>query len=117
MPTESTTELEATVRAQQRKIEEYERWFRFLDQQNRRLERDHQKLSAIVHGSDVGIAIVDSSMNISWANEALRQPLRGGGAPGDRRRFAVLQGPLRAGGAVRELPRPGPLHHGRAGAP
>jgi PAS domain S-box-containing protein len=69
MTTESAPGMEATTRELQRKVEEYERWFRFLDGQNRVLERERQKLTAILANTDAGFAILDPSNSVVWANE------------------------------------------------
>lgn len=52
------------------KLKEYERWFRTLDNQVRILERERQKLLALVNTTDAGFLVVDSSLKITWANEA-----------------------------------------------
>ena len=49
MPVQTESVPERTLEQLQRKIEEYERWFRFLDGQNRVLERERQKLSAVLN--------------------------------------------------------------------
>jgi len=52
------------------KLKENERWFRTLDNQVRILERERQKLLALVNNTDAGYLVVDSSLKITWANEA-----------------------------------------------
>ena len=57
------------IESLERKIEEYERWFRTLDYQVRALEGERQKLSAVVNHSDSGFLVFDSSGKVVWANE------------------------------------------------
>ncbi len=45
-----------------------ERWFRNQDRQIRFLERERQKLSALVNHTDAGFLVVDSYMRVLWAN-------------------------------------------------
>ncbi len=51
------------------KVQEYERWFKTLDNQLRILERERQKLLAVVNNTDAGFLVMDSSLKITWANE------------------------------------------------
>lgn len=51
------------------KVEELERWFRIQDRQIRVLERERQKFSAVVNHTDAGFLVVDSSLQVVWANE------------------------------------------------
>ena len=62
------TQRDETVEALRRKIEEYERWFRALDVQMRVLERERQKLSAVLNHTDAAFVLVDTSLKIVWAN-------------------------------------------------
>ena len=50
------------------RIEVFERRFRLLDEQIRVLERERQKLSAVVHHTDAGFLVLDSSLRVTWAN-------------------------------------------------
>jgi PAS domain S-box-containing protein len=50
------------------RIKEFQRHFRLLDEQIRVLERERQKLSAVVHHTDAGFLLLDSSLRIAWAN-------------------------------------------------
>ncbi|HEV8375252.1 MAG TPA: PAS domain S-box protein, partial [Candidatus Polarisedimenticolia bacterium] len=50
------------------RIEAFERRFRILDEQMRVLERERQKLSAVVHHTDAGFLVLDSSLKVTWAN-------------------------------------------------
>ncbi|EQB63218.1 MAG: PAS sensor protein [candidate division Zixibacteria bacterium RBG-1] len=52
------------------KLKENERWFRTLDNQVRILERERQKLLALVNNTDAGYLVVDTSLKITWTNEA-----------------------------------------------
>ncbi len=51
------------------KVQEYKRWFKTLDNQLRILERERQKLLAVVNNTDAGFLVMDSSLQITWANE------------------------------------------------
>ena len=53
------------------RVEEYERWFRVLDDQLRILEQERQKLSAVVNHTDAGFLVVDSSLQVVWTNRIL----------------------------------------------
>jgi len=44
-----------------------ERWIRLLDAQIRLLERERQKLSAIVHHADAGFFALDRNLRLTWA--------------------------------------------------
>jgi PAS domain S-box-containing protein len=48
-----------------------------LDAQVRVLERERQKLSAVVGHGDVGFLVVDASLRIVWTNEFFSQHLKG----------------------------------------
>lgn len=57
-----------TVDALRSKVAEYERWFRFLDSQNRVLERERQKLSAVLNHTDAGFLVMDPTLRVISAN-------------------------------------------------
>jgi len=59
----------ATIESLQRKIEDYERWFKTLDQQLKSLERERQKLSAVVQYTDAGFLVLDPGLQVVWANQ------------------------------------------------
>jgi PAS domain S-box-containing protein len=63
------------------RIAEYERWVRLLDGQIRLLERERQKLAAIVNHADAGFLVFDSSLRVVWANDFCGNRLRSGAAP------------------------------------
>jgi PAS domain S-box-containing protein len=65
----------ASAPAARRPVEEYERWVRLLDAQIRVLERERQKLSAVVTHADSGFFVVDPSLRIVWANRFLERLL------------------------------------------
>ena len=50
------------------RVKEFQRHFRLLDEQIRVLERERQKLSAVVHHTDAGFLLLDSSLRVAWAN-------------------------------------------------
>src|SRR5690349_15692498 len=51
-----------------RKLEDYQRRFRLLDDQMRVLERERQKLSAVVNHTDAGFLVFDASLCVTWTN-------------------------------------------------
>lgn len=57
------------IEALRHKVEEYERWFRSLDNQVRVLERERQKFSAVVNQTDVGFFVVDAALRVVWTND------------------------------------------------
>ena len=64
------------------RLEEYERRFRTLDEQMRVLERERQKLSAIVHQTDAGFLVMDSTSSVVWANSVFARRFLEGPHPG-----------------------------------
>src|SRR5207245_7984815 len=52
----------------QQKLEDYERRFRLMDEQMRVLERERQKLSAVVNHTDAGFLTFDASLSVTWTN-------------------------------------------------
>ncbi len=67
--------------------EQYERWFRTLDDQVRVLDRERQKFAVVVQQSDACVFVADTSRAIRWTNSAMRQKCLDAGAaplqPGD----------------------------------
>ncbi len=59
-----------------RRLAEYERLVRLLDAQVHVLERERQKLSAVVGHGDVGFLVMDASLQIVWANEFFSEHLK-----------------------------------------
>ncbi len=57
----------------QRKIEDYERWFRTLDNHIRVLERERQKFSALVNYTDAGFMLLDLESKVVWTNTVFRE--------------------------------------------
>ena len=68
-----------TVEALRRKLDEYERLVRLLDAQVHVLERERQKLSAVVGHGDVGFLVLDASLQVVWANEFFARHLAADG--------------------------------------
>ena len=66
-PNNTTDDVEAL----QRKIAELERWFNSQDRQLRFLEKERQKLSALVNHADAGFLVVDSQLRVVWANKVV----------------------------------------------
>jgi hypothetical protein len=55
-----------------RKVDELERLVRIQENQIRFLERERQKLSALVNHTDAGFVIVNSHYQLAWTNNAFR---------------------------------------------
>ncbi|MBW2522770.1 MAG: PAS domain-containing protein [Deltaproteobacteria bacterium] len=73
-----TAKLEAisqTARLRQ-DLAQTKRWFNTLDSQLRVLERERQKLSAVVSQSDTLMMVLDGDLSVRWANAALGGQLR-----------------------------------------
>ena len=83
MEIQTTSDSESLVESLQRKLEEYERWFRTLDIQLRVLERERQKFSAVVNHTDAGFLVLDSSLMVVWANDVFAQRFTSGSSPAD----------------------------------
>lgn len=66
------------------RIAELERWFHRQDRQIRFLERERQKLSALVNHTDAGFVVFDAGMSVLWLNNVCRQWMSdvAGRAPG-----------------------------------
>ncbi|HKY33213.1 MAG TPA: PAS domain S-box protein [Candidatus Polarisedimenticolia bacterium] len=60
-----------------RSAEEYERWFRVLDAQIRVLERERQKLSAVMNHADAAFLVFDAALKVVWANDTAARILAG----------------------------------------
>jgi signal transduction histidine kinase len=56
------------VEALKKRIEELERWFKNQDRQILFLERERQKLSALVNHTDAGFLVIDKNLSITWRN-------------------------------------------------
>jgi signal transduction histidine kinase/CheY-like chemotaxis protein len=67
----STIQLESAD-ALKRRVEELERWFQTHDRQVRFLERERQKLSALVTHTDAGFVVFDPGMRVRWLNNICR---------------------------------------------
>jgi signal transduction histidine kinase/CheY-like chemotaxis protein len=61
-----------SVDALRRRIEELERWFQRQDRQIRFLERERQKLSALVNHTDAGFLVFDAGLSVLWLNNVCR---------------------------------------------
>ena len=59
------------------RLEEYRRWVQLLDSQVRLLERERQKLAAVVSHGDLGFLVIDPSLRVSWSNETFAHQLPG----------------------------------------
>jgi signal transduction histidine kinase/CheY-like chemotaxis protein len=58
--------------ALRRRVEELERWFQTHDRQVRFLERERQKLSALVNNTDAGFVVFDPALRVRWLNNVCR---------------------------------------------
>ena len=67
----SLVQLDA-VGALRRRVEELERWFQTHDRQVRFLERERQKLSALVNNTDAGFVVFDPGLHVRWLNNVCR---------------------------------------------
>jgi PAS domain S-box-containing protein len=70
-----------TPEALRRRIDDYERLVRLLDAQVHVLERERQKLSAVVGHGDVGFLVVDASLQVVWTNAFFARALKGASDP------------------------------------
>ena len=73
---------EEQLKGMRLRIQEYEHRFAMLDGQMRILERERQKLSAVVNNTDAGFLVLDSSLHVVWANQQAPGLLRPGPHPG-----------------------------------
>ena len=64
-----------------RRLQHYERWVRMLDGQIRVLERERQKLSAVVNHTDAGFLVFDPELRVVWANAVASEAGAGGDTP------------------------------------
>lgn len=61
-----------SVESLRRRVAELERWFHRQDRQIRFLERERQKLSALVNHTDAGFVVFDAGMSVLWLNNICR---------------------------------------------
>ncbi len=61
-----------SVETLRRRIEDLERWFQTQDRQIRFLERERQKLSALVNHTDAGFLVFDAGLTVRWLNNVCR---------------------------------------------
>jgi PAS domain S-box-containing protein len=61
--------------------EDPERRFRLLDEQIRVLERERQKLSAVVNHTDAGFLVFDAALAVTWANNVFAARFSAGPNP------------------------------------
>jgi signal transduction histidine kinase/CheY-like chemotaxis protein len=61
-----------SAEALRRRVEELERWFQTQDRQIRFLERERQKLSALVNHTDAGFLVLDCNLDVRWMNNVCR---------------------------------------------
>ena len=60
--------LEETLAALRRQLANEQRRVRLLDAQNHVLERERQKLAALMHHADAGFVVFDEEQKVSWTN-------------------------------------------------
>jgi hypothetical protein len=98
-----------TIESLRRRLEAAERLVRLFDAQVHVLERERQKLAAVVGHGDVGFLVVDASLHIVWTNEYFAKHLKASTDPsslmGAIARSAAGRSPARA---VPSLPRSTP---------
>ena len=70
-----------TIESLRRRLEAAERLVRLFDAQVQVLERERQKLSAVVGHGDVGFLVVDASLQVVWTNEYFAHHLKKEPAP------------------------------------
>ncbi|MCH7771406.1 MAG: response regulator [Bacteroidetes bacterium] len=56
------------VKTLQKKVKDIERWLRIKDNQVKALERERNKFSTVINNTDAGFLLVNSSLQIIWAN-------------------------------------------------
>jgi two-component system, sensor histidine kinase and response regulator len=61
-----------SVDSLRRRVEELERWFQTQDRQILFLERERQKLSALVNHTDAGFVVFDTQLQVRWMNNVCR---------------------------------------------
>ena len=62
----------------QRAVEDYERQLRLLDSQMRVLEKERQKLSAVVNNTDAGFLVIGGDLRLVWANRIFPDLIKAG---------------------------------------
>ena len=72
MSKKSTSLQLESADALRRRVEELERWFQTHDRQVRFLERERQKLSALVNNTDAGFVVFDPALRVRWLNNVCR---------------------------------------------
>jgi PAS domain S-box-containing protein len=65
-----------TIESLRRRLEAAERLVRLFDAQVHVLERERQKLAAVVGHGDVGFLVVNASLDVVWTNEYFAKHLR-----------------------------------------
>ncbi len=65
-----------TIESLRQRVAEFERVARMLETQVKVLERERQKLAAVVRHGDVGFVLVGADLRVTWSNEFFSQHLR-----------------------------------------
>ena len=68
MSTRSESEQPALIESLRYAVEDYERQIRLIDTQMRVLEKERQKLSAVVNNTDAGFLVIGADLKLVWAN-------------------------------------------------
>ena len=84
MSSKRETAATESVDSLRRRIEELERWFQRQDRQIRFLERERQKLSALVNNTDAGFLVFADDLSILWLNNVCRTWFGGENLPTGR---------------------------------
>ncbi|MCA9730167.1 MAG: PAS domain-containing protein, partial [Candidatus Eisenbacteria bacterium] len=66
-----------------RRVADLERWFKLQDSQIRLLERERQKLAALVHHTDIAYLVLDRDLRVTWTNRAFKEHWSRLGVGGD----------------------------------
>jgi len=70
-----------SVDSLRQRVEELERWFQTQDRQILFLERERQKLSALVNHADAGFLVFDTQLRVTWMNNVCRDWFGGRDVP------------------------------------
>ena len=69
MPSAERPDFPESAASLRWRLDESQRWAQVLDSQVQVLERERQKLAAVVGHGDLGFLVVDPELKVTWANE------------------------------------------------
>jgi len=78
---QEATDQNPRVEELERRLREYERWFKVMDGQMRLLEIERQKLCAVVHNTDAAFLTFNPSLRVAWTNEQFTREFHPESAP------------------------------------